>query len=133
VTTPTIGSTVLLSDADAAPTLAADLAAVRGPAACYSSVAELVRWHSLSSISVLVLYFQALPKGILLAILGRMNVEYPAMQKVALMDEQPPLPIAEYLTACGVNLLWNAATPEGRQKLASVINNLHESTPWIAS
>jgi hypothetical protein len=133
MTIRTMSSTVLLSDAEAAPSLAADLAAVSGPAECYSSVAELVRRHPLSSISILVLYFQALPKGILLAILGRMHVEYPGMQKVALMDEQPPLPIAEYLTECGVNLLWNATTPEGRQQLASVINNLHEGTPWIAS
>lgn len=133
MTTRAPGSTVLLSDAATAPSLAAHLAAESGPAACYSSVAELVNKHPLSSISILVLYFQALPKGILLAILGRMNVEYPAMQKVALMDEQPPLPIAEYLTACGVNLLWDATTPEGRQRLASVINNLHEGTPWIAS
>ena len=133
VTTRTPGSTVLLSDAAAAPSLAADLAATSGPAACYSSVTELVKKHPLSSIAILVLYFQALPKGMLLAILGRMSVEYPAMQKVALLDEQPPLPIAGYLTACGVNLLWNAATPEGKQRLASVINNLHEGTPWIVS
>ena len=133
VTTLGPGSTVLLSDAATAPSLAAQLTAESGPATYYSSVAELVKKHPLSSISILVLYFQALPKGILLAILGRMNVEYPAMQKVALMDEQPPLPIAEYLTACGVNLLWDAATPEGKQRLASVINNLHEGTPWIVS
>jgi len=133
VTTRTMSSTVLLSDAETAPTLAADLAATSGPAACYSSVAELVRTHPLSSISILVLYLKALPKGILLATLGRMNVEYPGMQKVALMDEPPPLLIAEYLTECGVNVLWNAATPEGRRQLASIVNNLHESIPWIAS
>lgn len=133
MTTRTPNSTVVLSDAAAASFLAADLAAESGPAACYSSVSELVKKHPLSSISILVMYFQALPKGMLLAILGRMNVEYPAMQKVALLDEQPPLPIAEYLTACGVSLFWNAATPEGRQRLASVINNLHQGIPWIAS
>jgi len=130
---PTVGSTVLLSDAKEAPALAANLAALSGPAAHYSSVAELVNRHPLASISVLVLYFQTLPKGLLLAILGRMNVEYPAMQKVAVLDQQPPLPIAEYLTSCGVNLMWNAATPEGRERLATVVNNLHEGTPWIAS
>ena len=130
---PTVGSTVLLSDAEEAPALAADLAAVAGTAACYSSVADLVHRHPLSAISVLVMYFRALPRGILLATVGRMSVEYPAMQKVAVMDEQPPLPIAEYLTACGVNLLWNAGTPEGRKRLSNVVNNLHEGTRWIAS
>jgi len=132
VTTQTPTSTVLLSDAPAAPFLAADLAS-GGPAEWYPSVADLMKEHPLSSVSVLVFYFQALPKGLLLAILGRMHVEYPAIQKVALMDEAPPLPIAEYITACGANLLWGAATPEGKQRLASMVNNLNEGVPWIAS
>ena len=127
------GSTVLLSDAEGAPGMAARLAARTGPAAWYPNVAELVRRQPLSSISVLVLHFRPLPKGILLATLGRMSLEYPAMQKVALMDAPPPLPIAEYLTACGVKLLWDGATEEGAEELASVVNTLHEMTRWIAS
>ncbi len=127
------GSTVLLSDAEEAPGMAARLADRTGPAAWYPSVAELVQRQPLSSISVLVLHFRPLPKGILLATLGRMSLEYPAMQKVALMDAPPPLPIAEYLTACGVTLLWDGATEEGADQLASVVNTLHEMTRWIAS
>lgn len=127
------GSTVLLSDAKEAPTLAAQLAARSGPPACYASFGELIRTQPLSSISVLVLHFHPLPKGALLATLGRMNVEYPGMQKVAVLDEPPPLPIAEYLTACGVSMLWNNNPEEGAERLASVVNQLHERTRWIAS
>ena len=127
------GSTVLLSDAKDAPTLAAQLSARTGSAAWYASLAEMVRTQPLSSISVLVLHFHPLPKGALLATLGRMNVEYPGMQKVAVLDEPPPLPIAEYLTACGVSLLWNGDTEDDADRLASVVNQLHERTRWIAS
>jgi hypothetical protein len=82
---------------------------------------------------VLVLHFRPIPKGILLATLGRMSIEYPAMQKVAVLDSRPPLLIAEYLTACGVKLLWDDAMGEGTDRLASVVNTLHERTRWIAS
>ena len=128
------GSTVLLSDAEEGAAQLAELLSARSkPAACYSSVAELVGTQPLSSISVLVLHFHPLPKGTLLATLGRMNLEYPAMQKVAVLETTPPLLIAEYLTACGVNLLLNGSTEEGVEQLASVVNRLHERTRWIAS
>jgi hypothetical protein len=125
-------STVLLSDAEEAASLAALLSASSGPAACYRSVAELVHRQPLSSIAVLVLLFHPLPKGSLLATLGRMNLEYPAMQKVAVLDGPPPLPIAEYLTACRVDMLMNGST-QTRTELAAVVNRLHERIPWIAS
>jgi hypothetical protein len=127
------GSTVLLSDADEAPQLAAALAARTGPAAWYTSLGELLTKRPLSTVSVLVLHCHALPKGTLLATLGRMHVEYPGMQKVAVLDEPPPLPIAEYLTSCGVSLLWNGGSEEGAERLASVVHQLHERTRWIAS
>jgi hypothetical protein len=128
------GSTVLLSDAQEEAAQLAELLSARSkPATCYSSVAELVGTQPLSSISVLVLHFSPLPKGTLLATLGRMNLEYPAMQKVAVLNATPPLLIAEYLTACGVNLLLNGSTEEGVEQLASVVNKLHERTRWIAS
>ena len=111
--------------------MAAMLAARTGPAAWYSSLAEMMKRQPLSSVSVLILNFRPLPKGILLATLGRMSLEYPAIQKVAVLDGPPPLPIAEYLTACGVKLLWDGATEE--DQLASVVNTLHERTRWIAS
>ena len=127
------GSTVLLSDAEEAPRLAAALAERTGPAAWYANVGELLTKQPLSTVSVLVLHCHALPKGTLLATLGRMHVEYPGMQTVAVLDAAPPLPIAEYLTSCGVSLLWNGGSEEGSERLVSVVNQLHERTRWIAS
>jgi hypothetical protein len=131
VTTRHEGSTVLLSDPEGAASLAEQVSRGAGKAACYSSVAELVRARPLSTISVLVLNFRPHPKGILLATLGRMNVEYPGMQKVAVLDEPLPLPIAEYLTSCGVDLLWNGS-PDTGDRLASTVDRLMERTQWIA-
>lgn len=113
--------------------MAAMLATRTGSAACYSSLAEMMEQQPLSSVSVLILNFRPLPKGILLATLGRMSLEYPEIQKVALLDAPPPLPIAEYLTACGVKLLWDGAAEASADELASVVNTLHERTRWIAS
>lgn len=130
---PNEGATVLVADAKQAPALAAALAGRTPPASCYRSVGELVTHQPLSSIAVLVLRWGTAPTGTLLATLGRMKVEYPGMQKVAVLDEAPPLPIAEYLTSCGVSLLWNSNPEEGAEKLASVVHQLHERTRWIAS
>lgn len=127
------GSTVVLSDAKEASELTALLAAQTGKAACYASVGELVRTRPLSSVSVLVLRFHHLPKGALLATLGRLSVEYPEIQKVVVLDEAPPLPIAEFLTACGVSLIWNGNDEHEVERIASVVNQLHERTRWIAS
>ena len=125
------GSTVVLSDAKEAPRLAAELAARTGPAAWYADVRELLTERPLSSVAVVVLHCRAHPKGTLLATLGRMHVEYPGIRTVAVLDEPLPLPIAEYLTSCGVLLLWNSE--DGTERLASVVNQLHERTRWIAS
>lgn len=124
---------MVLADAHEAPGLAALLAAETGGAACYGSVDELVRSRPLSSISILVLRAHGVPKGILLAALGRMAIEYPEIQKVVVLDAPPPLPIAEYLAACRVALVWNDTPEAEAHGLASLIHRLHERTPWIAS
>ncbi len=120
---------VLLSDSAAAPTLAARLA----PARWYASVEELVRKQPLSSVSVLVVESPRQPRGTLLVMLGRINIEYPGMQKVAVMDGAPPLPIAEYLTACGVDLVWTGTGEERIEQLAAVVNRMHERTSWLST
>ena len=121
--------TVLLSDSAAAPSLAARL----GPATWYSRVEDLVRAQPLSSVGVLVVDSPAQPLGMLLLMFGRMNVEYPAMQKVAVMDGPPPLPVAEYLTACGVDLVWRGSGEERIEQLAMVVNRMQQRTCWLAA
>ena len=102
------------------------------PAAWYPSVSDLLRERQLCSISVLVLRFTPLPKGVLLANLGRMNLEYPWIQKVMVIDGPLPLPITEYLTACGVDLLeCEIRNQKDADRLATVVNRLQERNQWL--
>jgi hypothetical protein len=121
--------TVLLSDSATAPSLAARLA----PATWYSRVEDLVRAQPLSSVGVLVVDSPRQPLGMLLVMFGRMNVEYPAMQKVAVMDGPPPLPVAEYLTSCGVDLVWTGSGEERIEQLAAVVNRMQKRSAWLTA
>jgi hypothetical protein len=126
-------STVLLSDPEAGPELAAELEPADHGVTWFASMEELVQARPLSSIGVLVLHFRPAPKGVLLAALGRMNVEFPGMQKVAVMDSTPPLPIAEYLTACGVDLFWTHEAKGGVGDLGAFVERMYERTRWLAT
>lgn len=126
------GSTVLLPDTDEAVMLATQLAERSLSAECYPDVAELLRDRCLGSISVLVLLFRPLPKGALLATLGRLNLEYPQMQKVVVLDAPPPLPIAQYLASCSVDLISFAPGDEkSAYHLASVVHHVQERAAWL--
>ena len=124
--------TVVLSDEGRGLDITARLAPRTGPATWYPSLAELVRRQPLSSVSVLVLDFRPRPRGVQLVTLGRMNTEFPAMQKVAVLHEEAPLPVVEYLTSCGVDIVWNG-NESGLERLASTVDRLQERIPWIAS
>ncbi len=126
------GSTVLLSDAGGYGALAGRLSGSGHAVVWYSSLEELLREHPLSTIAVLVVHGKAAPKGVLLATLGRMNLEYPRMQKVAVMEGPLPLPIAEYLTACGVELVWSESREEALTRLTTVLERVHERAGWLA-
>jgi len=126
------GPTVLLSDTDEALDLATHLAMQSLPAECYRSVAELLKDRCLGSVSVLVLLFRPLPTGVLLATLGRINLEYPTIQKVVVLDAPPPLPIAQYLASCSVDLIPCLPGDEkGANQLASVVQHLRERAAWL--
>lgn len=126
------GSTVLLSNADDAADVAAGLAHRSHPTAYYSSVADLVQDRRLSSVSVLVLRFRPLPKGALIANLAKINLEFPWMQKLMVLDGPLPRPIVEYLTACGVDLIeCELDDEECADRLASVVDRLEERTQWL--
>ncbi len=126
-----MSSTVLLADSERAASLAARLAPPDRKVAWYTSLEELIREQPLSSVSVLVLHSEQQPKGVMLSLLGRMSVEYPGMQKLAVMEGTPPLPIAEYLTACGVALFLTEPQEEHLDQLISVLNRMREQTGWI--
>lgn len=127
------GHTVLLSDSEESPSLAAQLAVPdERPVPRYSTLEELVSAQPLSSIDVLVVHCCPMPKGTLLATLGRLNLEYPRMQKVVVLEGPLPLQVAEYLTACGVELVRAETKDRAMDQLLAVMDRVHERTGWIA-
>ena len=124
---------VVLSDSEAASALAACVSAPANAFTWYANVEDLMHARPLSSVAVLVVDIRPQPKGVLLAALGRMNLEYPAMQKIAVVAGPPPLPIASYLTACGVDLVWAGAGQESMDQLATVMNRTYARTKWIVN
>jgi hypothetical protein len=126
------GVTVLLSNAESAASLVADLAMRGHPTVWYTSLEELVRKQPLSSIAVLVFHFSPLPKGVMLPVIARLAIEYPSMQKAVVMEERPSIPLAEYLTACGADLIWAKPKATDLDRLASVVERMRERTRWVA-
>ena len=127
-----MSSTVLLADSERAASLAAKLSPPDRDVVWYTSLEELVHKQPLSSVSVLVVHSEERPKGVMLATLGRMSVEYPGMQKVAVIEGIPPLAIAEYLTACGVALFLTQPVEERLDQLISIVDRMRERGRWIA-
>lgn len=99
------------------------------------SVAELARLSLLPSVAVLVLDTRPVPSGRLLAALGRLNLEHPGIEKVAVLSGDPPLEVVTYLTSCGVHILFEHTDDEGDPggPLATVVARLKERARWNAS
>jgi hypothetical protein len=99
------------------------------------SMAELVSLPVLPSVAVLVLDTRPVPTGRLLAALGRLNLEYPGIEKVALLSGDPPLEVVTYLTSCGVHILFDRSGDESdpARQMAAVVARLKERARWNAS
>ncbi len=131
--TENAGSVVLLSETGAQTTVAQRLTRPGREVVCFDGMEELVQARPLSSIELLVVQWRDMPNGVLLAALGRLAVEHPGLAKVAVMDSPPPLPVASYLAACGVDLVWPGSAEPGTDLLVTLAERIHEGTEWIAT
>ena len=123
-------ATVVLCDSEAGSSFARELAIRHCPIAWYSHLEELVRAQSFSSISVLIYYLHRPPKGILLATIGRMALSFPAIQKVAVLENPLSLVVVKYLTACGVDLIWMEPKVEKLDEIVAVVKHMRERYQW---
>jgi len=131
VDTATNANVVVLSEDEAAMQHIAHASARTSKVKRYATMQELIDAEPLSSIAVLIIAAQ--PKGVLLALLGRIHVEFPALQTIALMDAPPALPVASYLAACGVDLVWRQAGQDSTDKLAAVVDRTCERAKWLVN
>ena len=58
--------------------------------------------------------------------IGRLALEYPAMQMVAVTETPLSLLVKKYLTACKVGLIWTEPKGQDLDALASVVDRMHE-------
>jgi hypothetical protein len=129
------GSTVVLSEREDTPVLARLPQDRTGPARRVGSVGELARRLPLSSVDVLILDADPAPRGLLLADVGRLHVEYPEIQTAAVFSGMPPLEVVVYLVSCGVEVLIGGTQEEevGGDRLAATVKNLRERARWGAA
>lgn len=97
----------------------------------YPAVDDLVKEECLGRLRVLVIWTEGVPHGRLLPLLARLNVERPWVQKIALLDGPPPLVVAEYLTYCGVEVIWTGSVEERLEQVNVLVNRSEERTRWL--
>ncbi len=122
---------VMLSDSEAGSSIATDLSRRSLPVTCYHRLEDLVHERALGSIPVLIFHLRQPPQGRLLGVIGRLALEFPAMQMVAITEAPLSLLVAEYLTACGVDLMWTESKGRDMDALASVVDRMYER--WTRS
>jgi len=117
---------VMLSDSREEPSVATNLSRRSCRVECYTSLEQLLDEHPPGSIPVLIFHLHERPKGSLLVVIGRLAVEHPGIQKVAVTEAPLPLEVAGYLTACDVDLIPMERDGQDASRLASVVTRMHE-------
>ena len=117
---------VMLSDSEQGNLVARGLARRSCQVRCYNRLEDLIREQPLGSIPVLIFHLRQAPKGTLLGVIGRLALEYPAMQMAAVTEAPLSLLVTQYLTACKVDLIWTEPKGQDLDTLASVVDRMHE-------
>lgn len=123
----------VVTDAELPPSLKERMVPRAGRLLAYPTVEELVEGGDLQGMRVLVIWTQAVPKGRLLPVLARLNLERPWVQKIAMLEAQPPLVMAEYLTHCGVEVIWTGSEEERIERVKVLVNRSEERTRWLGA
>lgn len=130
--TATDGSAVIIQEGDGDAPLAGWVGRKALPAATFPTVADLFRGRAPHDISVLVLLCGNHLKGTDLVHLARLNLEFPWVQKLLILQEPLPLPVREYLAACGVDLMEGALrSTQDLARLALTVDRLKERSQWL--
>lgn len=96
---------VMLSDSRALPSVAKDLARRDVRVDCYTRLEDLFGEIDPGAIPVLVFHTQERPKGRVLEVIGRLAIEHPRVQMVAVSESPLSMEVAEYLAGRGVDVM----------------------------
>jgi hypothetical protein len=122
-------STVLISE-DADPVLEDCLSKCRAPVRRYETMQDLMDSEALDGVDVLILRTRSTPQGVLLAWLAQIALDHPGMQKLALMEGVPSLPLAKHLTACGFRIIQDQGKEQ--QSLPGLVDQMTDRSGWMA-
>lgn len=125
------GFVALVADAQLPPALEARMRPRAARLLSYPSVEDLLQEQTLGRLRVLVIWTQGVPHGRLLPMLAKLNLERPWVQKIAMLEVPPPLVVAEYLTYCGVEVIWTGSMEERVEQLNELVNRGEERTRWL--
>lgn len=117
---------VVLSDSPEEPSVAANLSCRDCQVEWYTSLEQLLAEHPPGSIPVLIFHLHDRPKGTLLVVIGKLAVEHPRIQKIAVTEAPLPLEVAGYLTACDVDLVALEPGARNANDLASMLTRTQE-------
>jgi FixJ family two-component response regulator len=117
---------VLLSDAEAASSVAEDLARHDVEVHCYTRLEDLLDENAPDAISVLIVHLRERPKGRVLEVIGRLSIEHPRVQIVVITEAQISLTVAEYLAGRGVNVVRAPAGAGEVEDLAGLVMQMYE-------
>ncbi len=120
----------ILEGGPAENALAESLASEGLPIVRFSSPAELSQSDRLSSIAVLVFGVHKGRLGSLLIALSRLSVEYPGMQKLAIVEGELSVTLATYLITCSVKLLEIYLDASGSERIVRAARRILEQRTW---
>ena len=110
-----------------------EFASWAGEASAYDELSDLLEEHPPESIGVLAVHARRQPPGALLATLTRWAVEFPWIQKVAVLDDSPTLPIAKELTRSGFWLVRADGSDGPATSLCRALEVLSAQQAWVVA
>jgi len=117
---------IVLSDTGAQDPVAEDLARHDVRVACYTRSEDLFGENDPGAIPVLIFHMRERPKGRVLELIGRLAIEHPRVQMMAVSELPLSIEIAEYLAGRGVALLEIQPGLVEAGELTDVVRRMHE-------
>ena len=123
---------IAILESGSAGELLADRMATHGLSTVrFSSLEALSRCDALPSISVLVFRVGGRDRvGSLLIALAHLTHEYPALHKLAIVDDGISVMLASYLSSCSVEVVHTALDTSGVDHVARTVRRIVERRPW---
>jgi hypothetical protein len=125
------GSTVVICEPDEGPGLRARVGADQDRPALILPFGDLPGGADPRHIRVLALHSRGQPPGLVLALVARWAVEFPWMQRVAVFDVPPSLPVATQLARSGFWLIQSDRDRGAADSLNRALETLTLTLPWI--